>query len=264
MYDEETTLLDKILLIARRIVVILFIIFLIWIIFNKFILNKDKTENSIVDSTDINETILENNSEWLDIKDLWKNYSINENWEILYKKDVVKFANSNTFQVIDQKGRQSFSGMVNNSENLLFIFADSATRRWLMKNIDGIIRNKKGLSNDLLESSKNGMYKIQDNYDVLSQFDWGDRYDMTNKQRAKFAIMFLYLKIAKWMANNQATMEAALLELKDFIENFDKRDLKKELHQADLVDIKWDIARDDHCIYVDGELYACILDWVFE
>ncbi|OQB42595.1 MAG: hypothetical protein BWY04_00031 [candidate division CPR1 bacterium ADurb.Bin160] len=51
---------------------------------------------------------------------------------------------------------------------------------------------------------------------------------MTNEQRAKFAIMFLYIKIIKKYSNNQATMEKALEELKIFLENFDKKDLVKE------------------------------------
>jgi len=41
---------------------------------------------------------------------------------------------------------------------------------------------------------------------------------MTSEQRAKFAIMFLYIKIVKKYSNNQATMEKALTELKIFLE----------------------------------------------
>jgi len=61
---------------------------------------------------------------------------------------------------------------------------------------------------------------------------------MTSEQRAKFAIMFLYIKIVKKYSNNQATMEKALTELKTFLENFDENDLKKEIDDKELNRIK--------------------------
>ena len=94
----------------------------------------------------------------------------------------------------------------------------------------------------------------------MSQFDRWDRYEMTDEQRAKFAIMFLYIKIIKNYNNDQATMERALEELKFFLENFDKKDLVKE---KNLKKIKWDLGIDNDCLYVNGELYACFLDNLF-
>jgi hypothetical protein len=72
----------------------------------------------------------------------------------------------------------------------------------------------------------------------LSKFDRNDRYAMTNEQRAKFAIMFLYIKIAKNMNNDQIQMKVALNELKYFLENFDENDLKDEVKDEDLNEIK--------------------------
>jgi hypothetical protein len=54
-----------------------------------------------------------------------------------------------------------------------------------------------------------------------------------------------------------------LNELKIFLENFDKNDLKKEVEAKGLDRIKWDLWIDNDCLYVNGELYACFLDGLF-
>ena len=61
---------------------------------------------------------------------------------------------------------------------------------------------------------------------------------MTNEQRAKFAIMFLYIKIAKSMHNSEISMKVALNELKYFLENFDEDDLKNEIEDKDMNKIR--------------------------
>jgi hypothetical protein len=61
---------------------------------------------------------------------------------------------------------------------------------------------------------------------------------MTNEQRAKFAIIFLYIKIIKKQSNDNITMNKALSELKIFLENFDKKNLQKEIEDKNLKKIK--------------------------
>jgi hypothetical protein len=41
-----------------------------------------------------------------------------------------------------------------------------------MRNIDTIITKKENVVDELKKSSENGMYKMKNEYDVLSQFDW--------------------------------------------------------------------------------------------
>ncbi len=253
-YDEEDWKLDNILLIARRIFIIALIWAIIWIILFKLLWwseKKDKLEN--IENEGTVKTIWE---------DIWRNYIKNKDG-IWYKWERVLWVNAEDFEVINQNGKYSAMGKIINSKNLLEVFADYDTRVLLMRYIDQIIKNEKNVTSELKSSSENGMYNMKTDYDDLEKFNWNDRYNMTNEQRAKFALMFIYLKTAKSMSNNEASMETALKELKYFLENFDKKDLEKELSQKDMKEIKWDIWLDKHCIYVDGKLYACFLDEIF-
>lgn len=267
-YDENEARLDKLLLIFRRLFFILFILFVLRIfLFKIFKINKNETKDVNWEVVNENiETEVENveteaknveleDKDWK--KDLWKSYSIDGN-NVLYEWEIIKFADAKSFKVIDKKDLEWKDAI--NSDNLLEIFADYDTRVILMKNIDNIIKNKENVTLELKNSSENWMYKMRKEYDQLAQFDRWDRYEMTNEQRAKFAIMFLYIKIIKKYSNNQATMEKALEELKIFLENFDKKDLVKE---RSLRKARWDLWVDNDCLYVDGELYACFLDDLF-
>jgi hypothetical protein len=103
-----------------------------------------------------------------------------------------------------------------------------------MEHIDGIIENEKNPTIELKGASENGLYKMKTDLSELSKFDRNDRYNMTDEQRAKFAIMFLYIKIAKSMDNDEIQMKVALNELKYFLENFNEDNLKSEIKDEDL------------------------------
>lgn len=273
-HEENGANLDKLLLIFRRLFFVLFVLFLLWILlFKIFKINRNGIENENVEISnkdiEVNNEDIEAENEKLEVKsglttnrnknwtNLWRNYSIDGN-NVLYKGEIIKFADAKSFKVIDKKDLEWKDAI--NSDNLLEIFADYDTRVILMKNIDNIIKNKENVTLELKNSSENWMYKMKNEYEQLAQFDRWDRYEMTNEQRAKFAIMFLYIKIIKKYSNNQATMEKALEELKIFLENFDKKDLVKE---RSLRKARWDLWVDNDCLYVDGKLYACFLDDLF-
>jgi hypothetical protein len=118
------------------------------------------------------------------------------------------------------------------------MFADYDTRVLMMKQIDNIIAKEKNATMELKFASENGMYKIENEYTPLSQFDRNDRYEMTDEQRAKFAIMFLYVKIAKSMSNDEISMEVALKQLKEFLKYFDESNLKKEVSNSKITKIR--------------------------
>jgi len=255
--DYNEVKLDKILLILRRVFLILFIFLIVRIILFKILKindNKKLDNNDVarVETWDVLDEDLQKNQ-------FWDNYST-DGKNILYKWEILKFADPKTFKVIN---KNEINQSVINSNNLLRIFADYETRVSLMKNIDQIIKEKENVTDQLKKSSENGMYKMKNEYNILSEFDRGDRYDMTNEQRAKFAIMFLYIKIVKAHSNDRITTKKALNELKIFLENFDKNDLKKEVEAKGLDRIKWDLWIDNDCLYVNGELYACFLDGLF-
>ncbi len=275
-YEDEDSNLDKMLLIARRVFLVLFVWIIIWILLfrviwvwkNKINIDQDNIINKNIDKTDTNNTQNENKNEeknintYIEAIDLGKNYT-KTNEHIYYRWKIVESVNVQEFNVITEKWRYNATWNIINSNNLLKIFSSWKTRVLLMKYIDDIIKNETNVTSELKWASENWMYKMEFEYDVLSKFDRNDRYDMTDQQRAKFAIMFLYIKIAKAMNNNEISMEVALVQLKEFLENFDKNDLSKEKSEENLKKIKWDIGLDNYCIYVNGKLYSCFLDKIF-
>jgi len=274
-YDDEDTRLDRILLIVRRLFLILFIGLIIWIILFKIIgINKDKwliinwdsianntddVDNDIVhkQTTKINNTKSNKNK----LVDLWKNYSKDDNY-IYYKWEIISFVDVNKFYVINEDWNYTTQWTVINSQNLLNVFGDYKVRSAMMRQIDQIIKKEKNVTDELKWASENWLYKMKKEYDTLSQFKRKDRYNMTNEQRAKFAIMYLYIKIAK-SSHWTVSMDTALKQLKYFLENFDDDNLKDELDNDDMKNIRWDIWLDDHCIYVNWKLYACFLNKLF-
>lgn len=273
-YEDYDTKLDKILLIVRRSFLILFVWFILFIILFKIIwinknswininwytsaiswdiLNVDQIKTKKISNNNINKNIQQ---------DLGKHYS-KDNKYIYYKGDVISFVDVDKFYVIDDNWRYSTTWLIITSNNLLKIFANYDTRAYMMKQIDGIIKNEKNITSKLKLASENWLYKMSLDIDVLSKFDRNDRYDMTDTQRAKFAIMFLYIKIAKSMHNNEISMKVALNELKYFLENFDKNSLSSELKDKNMNKIRGNIWLDDHCIYKNWKLYACFLDKIF-
>ena len=158
-------------------------------------------------------------------------------------------------------GKQRIDGTLVNSDNLLLAFQNYNTRLAMMNTIDDIILNEKNVTSVLKDSSENGMYKIKSDYKKLSQYTRKEQWVLTPEQKAKFAVVYLYVKIvknAKWTVY----MEQALNELKEFIENFDPSKLKAEVTNKNFK-LRWDIWMDKHCIFLDGQLYACFLDEIF-
>ena len=225
-YEDEDTKLDKILLIVRRLFLILFIWLIIWIILFKIIwINKDngliinwdnisnKTSNKINSSginkynSKINNDKINNN----ELIDLWKNYSKDQR-HIYYKWKAINFVDLDKFYVITKDGRYTAQWTVINSQNLLNIFGSYEIRVSMMKQIDQIIKNEKNVTNELKWASENWLYKMKKEYNSLSKFKRKDRYEMTNEQRAKFAIMYLYIKIAK-SSHWTVSMDTALKQL---------------------------------------------------
>jgi len=272
-YEEEWSNIDKLLLISRRFFILLFIIIVIRVLLFKIIwINKTNDWNEQVKEVIANHTGKNikkqvkkekiNITQEPEIENLWKHYEKINN-EIYYKWKKLDFVDANKFTVIDQRGRYYAQWIVVNSDNLLQMFADYDTRVLMMKQVDNIIENEKNATKELKSASENGMYKMENQYNTLSQFDRNDRYEMTDQQRAKFAIMFLYVKIAKSMSNSEISMEVALKQLKEFLEKFDENDLKKEISQKKITKIRWNIGMDDYCIYVNWKMYACFLDKIF-
>lgn len=201
-----------------------------------------------------------NNDSNNNLTKLWANYET-DGKSIFYKWNLVNFVNANEFVVMKKNDVKKISGTLINSDNLLLAFQNYNTRLTMMNTIDDIIINEKNVTSVLKDSSENGMYKTKSDYDTLSQYTWKEQWVLTAEQKAKFAIVYLYVKIIK---NTEWTvyMEQALAELKDFLENFDASKLKQEVTDKN-IRLKWDIWMDKHCIFLNWQLYACFLDEIF-
>lgn len=226
----------------RRTFIVLSWCFLLWLLF-KWIVFWDWNNNS-------------NNS----LTNLWSNYET-DGKNIFYKWELVKFVNTDNFTVLDKRETKKVAGTLINSENLLLAFQNYDTRLAMMNTIDDIILNEKNVANVLKNSSENGMYKIKSDYENLSEYTRKEQWILTPEQKAKFAVVYLYVKVAK-NAKWTVYMEQALNELKEFIENFDSSKLKTEVTNRNFK-LRWDIWMDKHCIFLDWELYACFLDEIF-
>jgi len=268
MNENREYLIDIIELFLRRTLIILALFLILYLIIFKWIwigkkknkvnINEDITYSAVKsdDKKDSSNIV----STWGLQTELWSHYTTDWN-NIYYRWELVKFVNADEFVVMKKNEVKEISGTLINSDNLLVAFQDYDTRLAMMNTIDDIILNEKNVTSVLKDSSENGMYKIQSDYDNLSQYSWKDYGILTPEQKAKFAIVYLYVKIIK---NTKWTvyMEQALKELKDFLENFDSKKLKSEVTD-DNIKLKWNIGMDKHCIFLDWQLYACFLDEIF-
>lgn len=263
--------LDKISLFMRRILIILILFLILYLVLFRRIWIWKKSKNTDLKSNDNQNINIEDSNSgdnieittvqsWTKIN-LWSKYE--SDWDsIFYRWERINFVNADEFVVLSKNEKKEIEWTLINSDNLLLAFQDYDTRLSMMKNIDGIISNEQNVTTVLKNSSENWMYKIKTDYEDLSQYNWKNQeWKLTPEQRAKFAMIYLYVKIiknAKWTVY----MEQALQELKDFIENFNETSLIPEVNDKNFK-LKWDIWMDKHCIFVDGELYACFLDDLF-
>lgn len=272
MNERREYLVDRIELFLRRTFIILTLFLILYLIVFKWIwvgkksskisVNKEATYSAIKsnDNKKDSKVIVSSGDNQNTQKQLWSHYT--SDWKnIYYRWELVKFVNADEFVIMKKNEVKEISGTLINSDNLLLTFQNYDTRVAMMNTIDDIILNEKNVTSTLKDSSENGMYKIKSDYDNLSKYTWKDHSVLTPEQKAKFAIVYLYVKIIK---NTEWTiyMEQALKELKDFLENFDSKNLKSEVTDEN-IRLKGNIGMDKHCIFLDWQLYACFLDEIF-
>lgn len=76
------------------------------------------------------------------------------------------------------------------------------------------------------------MRKFRKDISVLDTYKRGQ--NIPQNQRAKFAVIFLYIKIIKNLESDKIKMKMALTELRKFIQETNRRDLKDELNVSDI------------------------------
>ena len=201
-----------------------------------------------------------NNADKASFSVLWKEYAEDKN-TVYYKGIAMTNVETDKFKVIDQKGDHKLTGIIVNSKNLLKHLEVKKNREFLMTTIASITNKNQNVKDELKESSIYAMNSFKDDFDELNELQRWD--DMTDVQRAKFWVIFLYIKIIKSLESDQIRMSKAKEELRYFIEHSDEILKEYWAEEQQKTSLQGDIGYDQYCVYLDGELFACFLNEIF-
>jgi len=200
---------------------------------------------------------------WIDFstfKDLWNNYSKDKN-KVYYKWTSLKNIETDKFQVISQNWDYKLSWIISTSKNLINHLQNKENRVFLMTTIASVSNKNQNVKEELLKSSVFAINNFKSEYENLNNLQRWD--EMTDLERAKFWVIFLYIKLMKQRESDEIRMSKAKEELKYFIQNSDKILQNYWTEQEKWNTIKWDIWYDEYCIYNNWELYWCFLNKIF-
>lgn len=178
-----------------------------------------------------------------------------------YKGEIIENVSPEYFTTIENDINQE-KGLIVNSDNLLTFLEYRPNRLFLMNDIGGILQAYANVKGNLKWASENSMWKFKEDLPTLEKYKRSQ--DIPQQQRAKFAVIFLYIKIIKNTESDEIKMKMAMTQLRKFIEEGNIEDLPKEIQNKDMETLKGDIATDKYCMYIDGELFTCFLDKIFK
>ncbi len=200
---------------------------------------------------------------WVDKKtftDLWHNYAKDKN-KVFYKWFIVSKTQPDLFNVISNNWMYKLSWILVTSNSLLEHLKLKSNREFLMTTIASVSNKNINVKNELVKASAYSMDKFKNEYNELNKLKWKD--NMTDLQRAKFGVIFLYIKLIKSLESDKIRMKLAKAELKYFIQHSDEI-LKKFWPETKRSSkINWDIWYDDYCLYLNWKLYWCFLNKIF-
>lgn len=200
------------------------------------------------------------NANALSFESLDKGYAKDIN-NVYYKWEKVVSVNPKEFNVIDQSGNYDLDGIIVNSENLLNLLENRTNRLFLMNHLSNVLKESENSKSELYNASTNAMYNFRTQYNELRNLWW--KSEIKDSQRAKYAVMFLYVKLTQQLRSGQITMDKAIQEFGKFLEDIDPQDLKEELSNEGWYTVKGNIGYDNYCLYVDGKLHTCFLNKIF-
>jgi len=225
--------------------------------------SREKLDNfySIEKNWDIyyNDTIIENTDKE-SFKALWDKYAKDKN-NVYYEWNIVENAQSDKFYVIDTKGTYELKWTIVTSKNLLEHLKVKENREFLMTTIAWVTNKNINVKEELKIASIYSMNTFKNDYETLNKLQRWDK--ITDIQKAKFGVIFLYIKIIKNLESDKIRMSTAKAELKYFVEHSDEilKTYWTETTKPDI--IKWNLWYDEYCIYQDGNLFGCFLNKIF-
>jgi len=181
--------------------------------------------------------------------------------KIYYKWKTMNNVEIDKFKVINKSGNHKLSWIIVNSKNLLEHLKTKKNRKFLMTTIASITNKNQNVKNELTHASVYAMDSFKWDFNELNNLQRGD--EMTDLQRAKFGVIFLYVKIIKNLETDQIRMSKAKKELKYFIQNSDKILKEYGPENSRWTTLEWDIWYDQYCVYNDGKLFGCFLNEIF-
>lgn len=200
------------------------------------------------------------NTDRKSFKVLAKGYAKDKNW-VYYKGILIPNLETDKFKVIKENGSHRLTGLIVTSKNLLEYLKIKKNRIFLMTTIASITNKNQNVKDELTQSSVYAMDWFKSDFNELNTLQRWD--DMTDLQRAKFGVIFLYIKIIKSLETDQIRMSKAKKELQYFINHSDEilKTYGPEQNKKDT--LQWDIGYDQYCVYKDWELFACFLNEIF-
>jgi len=226
---------------------------------------KETSNTNWYDISTNNNKIYYNGKEivWADNKtfeDLGQNYAKDKN-SIFYKWWKLSNIETNKFKVIKWNWNHELSGIITTSKNLINHLKEKENREFLMTTIASVSNKNINVKDELTKASAFAMNNFKSDYKKLNNIQRWDK--MTDLERAKFWVIFLYIKLMKQRETDKIRMSKAKEELKYFIANSDKILGKYQTEKEKPTSIQWDIWYDEYCIYHNWWLYWCFLNKIF-
>ncbi len=191
---------------------------------------------------------------------LWKEYA-KDKYHVYYQWQILAGVEPDQFKVIQDKGKYKLTGIVVNSKNLLNYLKIRQNREFLMTTIASITNKNINVKSELTQSSVYAMDGFKEDFNELNQLQRWE--NMTPLQRAKFWVIFLYIKLIKSLRTDEIRMSKAKKELQYFIEHHDKILKEYGPEKEKETSLQWNLGYDEYCIYTDGKLSTCFLNKIF-
>ena len=93
-------------------------------------------------------------------------------------------------------------------------------RKFLMTTIASVTNKNVNVKSELTQASVYSMENLKKDFKELEQLQRGDK--MTDVQRAKFGVIFLYIKLIKSLESDKIRMSMAKEELSYFLKHSDE------------------------------------------
>jgi len=201
-----------------------------------------------------------NNANTKTFEALWNKYAKDQN-TVYYQWKALKNIEPNKFKVINTNGNYELQWIIVTSKNLMKHLEKKENREFLMTTIASVTNKNINVKDQLTQASIYSMDSFKNDFKELEKLQRWD--DMTDVQKAKFGVIFLYIKLIKSLESDKIRMSIAKEELSYFLKHSDEIINKYWKEQEKTNSINWNIWYDEYCVYNNWELFGCFLNKIF-